>query len=1033
MQRLARKFWNLVRFFDRQGLPNPQRSARQRCRLKFESLENRLTPATTGFTSTVPAVLSGTVYLNSANVGGFDPGDTVIPGASVTLTGTTIQGTAVNTSTTTDANGNYTFFQLQPGTYSLTQQSNFVGGEFNFGNLGGTAGTNTISGISVAEGQAAINYNLAVRGLSANFVSLRAFLNTTTNAGIPFQAAGSGSMAVDGTVQPATAATGGTSSLAGAVLDSNNKGIAGVEVILTGLDNTGADIFQPMTTAAGTGAYQFGTLQPGSYTLNVASQPAGFRADAPVVGTQGGLVFRNDQIVDITLGTGTTGTGTGYNFKELPLSTQTSTTGPAIAAALADDTQGPTSGTTSDGITSDPSILGSIVTSGSLSSFKAGFDATPTANFTSILGDLTSSGTFYLNPGVLAQIDGGALSVGPHTLHLQATNAQGQVGTATVTFNLQNTPPPLTLTSPTSINSQDAAEGILRTTNSTVTLTGQTEAGVQIQLIQANAATQTIKNVGSSGTFSFNVTLGSGANDFTLQAIDSAGNTSELSRVLVHEAAPKAVPTTPVQETVGQTGTDQFIDLSSPTIFTNPEVSGTIVSFNTSAGPLNMVLSDTVTPQTVANFLTYINSGQYSNDIFHRLDTNPPVLQGGGFTLEPGANPIQPLDTSLFPTVPNEFSNANPNVAGTIAMAKPSNQNGASSEFFFNLADNSVTLDGANNGGFTVFGKVASGADQRVLNTLAAFPTQNESTFNQGFNVFPLKNYTGGTNFPAGITAANLALINGASAVQQTDQLTYSVTNSNPSIVSATVNKGQLDLKATGTTGGTATIKVTATNEAGSASVTFTVNVGPVSVTNPGNQNDAEGDSVNLQINATEATTGKTLTYSATGLPTGLSIGSSTGLISGTISQGADTSSPYTTVVTVTDGTSTASQTFIWTVFPLVTVNPVANQTNKEGDTVNLQLSGTDAKNSALSFVASNLPTGLQINSATGLIFGNISAGAHLSSPFTTTVTANDTTSVSGSTFSGSQTFTWTVNPVVTVSPISAQRIRRETRSCRSR
>ncbi len=147
------------------------------------------------------------------------------------------------------------------------------------------------------------------------------------------------------------------------------------------------------------------------------------------------------------------------------------------------------------------------------------------------------------------------------------------------------------------------------------------------------------------------------------------------------------------------------MDLSSPTIFTDPNASNTIVQLNTTVGPMDLQLFDTAAPQTVANFLSYIQGGQYVNDVFHRLDTNPPVLQGGGFTFNPTTDTINTLTPG--PDVPNEFSTTNSNVAGTIAMAKQGgNQNSASSQFFFNLADNSVTLNAANNGGFTVFGKV---------------------------------------------------------------------------------------------------------------------------------------------------------------------------------------------------------------------------------------------------------------------------------------------------------------------------------------
>lgn len=87
--------------------------------------------------------------------------------------------------------------------------------------------------------------------------------------------------------------------------------------------------------------------------------------------------------------------------------------------------------------------------------------------------------------------------------------------------------------------------------------------------------------------------------------------------------------------------------------------------------------------------------------------------------------------------------------------------------------------------------------------------------------------------------------------------------------------------------------------------------VSPPVVTNPGNQSSSEGDSVALQIQASDPD-GDTLTYSAIGLPPGLSIGSSSGLISGTLD--FDTAETYAVIVSATDGTSSTSVNFQWLV-----------------------------------------------------------------------------------------------------------------------
>jgi cyclophilin family peptidyl-prolyl cis-trans isomerase len=827
MRKLPLQLWDLLIGRRQPGKRGKKPATKSRWRPVFETLEDRVTPATAGFARTAPGVLTGVVYQNSANAAAFTPGDPVIPGADVTLTGTTTQGTPVSVSTTTDANGKFTFFQVMPGTYSLIESgtNDFIGGgQTTPGSLGGTPGNNAISFISVAEGQAGISYNLPVRGLAPKFVSLRQFLATTPHridASFLPSAAGSGIAAADNSAQPSGTATSGTSALAGSILDSGGHGIAGVQVTLTGTDHTGRDVV-PTTTTAADGSYQFANLQPGTYTINVAGQASGLIAGSPTVGSQGGVVVRNDQVLDIGLASGAS--GTRYNFTESRLAAPAVATSPQINATLADDTAGP-GGTTSDRITSDPSIEGNVFAGKSpVVRFQAGFDATPAVGFTDILADLGSDGSFFLNPAQLAQIAGGNLADGSHTLHLTAANAQGQSTSTDLSFTLMTAPPSVpTLHMDTTSDPNQTG----RTTSTTVTLLGQTSPGAQVTLTQGTNAPRTA-TANSTGAFTFsNVTLTagsattSGTNTFVVQATDKAGNTSQFSTFFVVNNGPVAVPTSPVAETLSGT-TEHFVDLSDPTIFKDPDMGDSLISFNTSVGVINAELLDAQAPQTVANFLSYIAQGSYTNDIFHRLVTDF-VLQGGGFTFDPNAKTI--TDVTAGPMVPNEFDATNrPNILGTIAMAKTSDPNSATSQFFFNNANNTSLDQTSNSGGFTVFGRLVSGADQRVVNTLAAYSIKDESSFNGALNTIPLKNYTG-TNFPSDTTTANYALINSVTVLRQPERLTYSiVTNSNPALVTATIKQGQLDLQPIGTATGTATIVVQATDLAGkTASVTFTV------------------------------------------------------------------------------------------------------------------------------------------------------------------------------------------------------------------
>ena len=199
-------------------------------------------------------------------------------------------------------------------------------------------------------------------------------------------------------------------------------------------------------------------------------------------------------------------------------------------------------------------------------------------------------------------------------------------------------------------------------------------------------------------------------------------------------------------------------------------------------------------------------------------------------------------------------------------------------------------------------------------------------------------------------------------------------------------------------------VTVTASDGYASDSVTFTWTVGAVRLENPGDQTSLDGETIALELTATNAGTG-TLSWSASGLPTGLSINTSTGEITGTIDNNANSSDPYVATVTVTDGTDSSSQTFDWYVSRLTLTNP-GNQTNLEGATVSLQLASTDHVNTP-TYSATNLPSGLSLNATTGEITGTISIDADGQSPYLVTVTATD------GTLTSSQSFIWSVTPQI--------------------
>ncbi|KYL32426.1 peptidylprolyl isomerase [Pseudoalteromonas agarivorans] len=136
----------------------------------------------------------------------------------------------------------------------------------------------------------------------------------------------------------------------------------------------------------------------------------------------------------------------------------------------------------------------------------------------------------------------------------------------------------------------------------------------------------------------------------------------------------------------------------------------TIVEMQTSHGVIELNLFDQQAPNTVANFLSYIEDDAYNQTVIHR-SVSDFVIQGGGFTF---TDELVPITTK--PTVVNEPVLSN--VKGTIAMAKLANdENSATSQWFFNMVDNSEALD-TQNGGFTVFGQITT-QSQATLDNIA--------------------------------------------------------------------------------------------------------------------------------------------------------------------------------------------------------------------------------------------------------------------------------------------------------------------------
>ena len=147
----------------------------------------------------------------------------------------------------------------------------------------------------------------------------------------------------------------------------------------------------------------------------------------------------------------------------------------------------------------------------------------------------------------------------------------------------------------------------------------------------------------------------------------------------------------------------------------------TVVRFTTNLGTLDVELFDESMPVTVANFLKYVDSGRYNWSFIHRSTTYNPntiqVVQGGGFFFQT-ANSISEIATD--PPILLEPSGSN--LRGTLAMARTNDPNSATSQWFFNSADN-TQLDP----NYAVFGRVTSAQGLAVLDAFASVPVYDAS------------------------------------------------------------------------------------------------------------------------------------------------------------------------------------------------------------------------------------------------------------------------------------------------------------------
>lgn len=205
------------------------------------------------------------------------------------------------------------------------------------------------------------------------------------------------------------------------------------------------------------------------------------------------------------------------------------------------------------------------------------------------------------------------------------------------------------------------------------------------------------------------------------------GGSTNLPYIETTDAVANGTDTTlnPTGRPITNMPTWEFQDLTRATgVLTLQQISehsgipmpANVVTINTNKVDFDIELLKSDTPITVANFLKYVNDGDYNNSFMHRYVSGF-VLQGGGFTT---TSPTY-TSTGQFTAVPTDAAIQNEyklsNTAGTLAMAKLGGDvNSATSQFFINLADNSGNLD-SQNGGFTVFARVLDSGIVSLLTT----------------------------------------------------------------------------------------------------------------------------------------------------------------------------------------------------------------------------------------------------------------------------------------------------------------------------
>ena len=144
------------------------------------------------------------------------------------------------------------------------------------------------------------------------------------------------------------------------------------------------------------------------------------------------------------------------------------------------------------------------------------------------------------------------------------------------------------------------------------------------------------------------------------------------------------------------------------------QVSAPRVAVETTQGRIVLELAPKEAPKTVENFLTYVKAGHYDGTVFHRVIPTF-MIQGGGFSADMTERPTRA-------PIPLESRNGLKNERGAVAMARRSDPNSATAQFFINVVDNPrLDYPSFDGNGYAVFGKVVEGMD--VVDKIREVPT----------------------------------------------------------------------------------------------------------------------------------------------------------------------------------------------------------------------------------------------------------------------------------------------------------------------